>query len=108
MPDSYGHAKSFFISGLLDGQLNKQRNLFQFTNPSKSKPKVEDIVVMKGTVFNKYGHVAIISKISETTIEIIQQNPGMFSSSRETFQLSKTENGMWKLENGIISGWLRK
>lgn len=108
MPDSYGHAKSFFIKNLNDGKINKQRNLIQFTNPSLSKPKESDLIVMKGHIFNKYGHVAIISKVTNKTIEIIQQNSGAYSSSRETFSLNKTEDDKWKIENDRILGWLRK
>ncbi len=41
------------------------------------------------TLFNKFGHVAIVSKVSDNEIEVIQQNPGLFGSSREKFKLSK-------------------
>ena len=60
-----------------------------------------------GTASNKYGHVAIISKVSENKIEIIQQNPGAFTKSRKTISLDKT-NGAWKIKNKRILGWLRK
>lgn len=107
MPDSYGHAKDFFDSQLKDGKKNKQRNLIQFTNPSKSKPRVNDLVVYSATPLNKYGHVSIISNVLENEIEIIQQNPGPFSDSREKFGLVN-ENGTWRIENNQILGWLRK
>ncbi|HEY8366311.1 MAG TPA: CHAP domain-containing protein, partial [Bacteroidia bacterium] len=45
MPDSYGHAKDFFDPKVKDGELNKRRNLIQYTNSSKSKPKVGDLLV---------------------------------------------------------------
>jgi hypothetical protein len=60
MPNTFGHAKNFYQPGLKDGQRNTERNLLQFTNKSKSKPKVNDLVVMGGHTFNKYGHVAIV------------------------------------------------
>ena len=107
MPDSYGHAKDFFNSNLKDGEKNKQRNLNQFTNPSKSKPQINDLVVYSGTTMNKYGHVSIISNVTENEIEIIQQNPGPFGKSREKFDLTM-ENGKWKIKNDRILGWLRK
>ncbi|ARN76754.1 CHAP domain-containing protein [Nonlabens spongiae] len=107
MPDSYGHAKDFFNSNLKDGEKNKQRNLNQFTNPSKSKPQINDLVVYSGTTMNKYGHVSIISNVSENEIEIIQQNPGPFGKSREKFDLTM-ENGKWRIKNNRILGWLRK
>ncbi len=108
MPDSYGHAKSFYNASVLDGELNTKRDLIQYTNPSKAKPKKGSLIVMKGAIFNPYGHVAIISKVSPNKIEIIQQNAGPFSETRETFKLTKTPLGKWKIENNKILGWLHK
>jgi surface antigen len=107
MPDSYGHAKDFFDKALVDGQKSKKRDLTQYTNPSDTKPKVDDLLIFDGTTFNKYGHVAIVSKVTEKELEIIQQNPGPFSKTRETFQLEK-KHGKWKIKNKRILGWLRK
>lgn len=107
MPDSYGHAKDFFNKTLADGKYNKQRNLTQYTNPSQTKPKVDDLLIFDGTTFNKYGHVAIVSKVVDDEIEIIQQNPGPNGKSRVTFKL-KNKNGEWTIKNDRILGWLRK
>lgn len=107
MPDSYGHAKDFYVKGVADGKKVKSRNLFQYTNPSSSKPKVNDLLVYDGTTFNKYGHVAIVSKVSDKEIEIIQQNPGASGPSRETYKLTKMD-GKWNVEQGKVLGWLRK
>ncbi len=63
---------------------------------------------MNGNLFNRYGHVAIISKVTNNKVEIIQQNPGPFSPSREAFDLSRTKEGKWKIDNERILGWLRK
>ena len=106
MPDSYGHAKDFFNEVIPDGQLNKQRNLIQYRNGGVTQPFVDDLVVFAPTVFNSYGHVAIVSGVTENEIEIIQQNPGPFGKSREKFALVKTANG-WKIANERILGWLR-
>jgi len=107
MPNSYGHAKDFFDKTLKDGQKSKKRGLTQYTNPGKRKPKVNDLLIFGGTTFNKYGHVAIVSKVAENEIEIIQQNPGQYGKSRNTFQL-ENKDGKWKILNGRILGWLRK
>lgn len=107
MPDSYGNAKDFFDNTIADGQQNKRRNLTQYTNPSQSKPKVDDLLIFDGTTFNKYGHVAIASNVTENNIEIIQQNPGQFGKSRETYQL-ENKDGKWEIKNKRIIGWLRK
>lgn len=106
MPDSYGHAKDFFNEEIPDGQLNKQRNLIQYRNGGMSQPLVDDLVVFAPTVFNSYGHVAIVSGVTEDEVEIIQQNPGPFGKSREKFSLVKTANG-WKIANERLLGWLR-
>lgn len=107
MPDSYGHAKDFFDPSLQDGELNKRRDLLQFVNKSGSKPKAGDLLIFDGTISNSYGHVAIISKVSDEEIEIIQQNPGPFSSSRVNYDLDE-EDGKWEIENIRVLGWLRK
>lgn len=107
MPDAYGNAKDFFDSNLADSSLNSKRNLIQYRNPSKYKPQVEDLLIFSGNIFNSFGHVAIISKVSNTEIEIIQQNPGPYAKSRITIPLSNKSN-VWQLENKRILGWLRK
>ena len=107
MPDSYGHAKDFFDKTLIDGQKNKQRDLTQYTNPSQTKPNVDDLLIFDATISNKYGHVAIISKVTENEIEIIQQNPGPFTKSRVNIPLENI-NGKWNINNKRILGWLRK
>lgn len=107
MPDSYGNAKDFFDHKLADGAKNKKRDLLQFTNPSSSKPQIGDLLIYSETTFNKFGHVAIISEVKDDEIEIIQQNPGRFSPSREHFKL-KFNNNKWKIDHSRILGWLRK
>lgn len=107
MPDSYGHAKHFFNSALADGSLNEQRNLLQFTNSSQSKPKEEDLLVFGPSSLNRYGHVAIVSKVTATSAQIVQQNPGPFGSSRETILL-QSQDGRWRLMNDRVLGWLRQ
>jgi surface antigen len=108
MPESYGHAKSFFDASVFDGDKNTQRDLLQYTNPSLSKPRVGDLIVMDANIFNPYGHVAIISDVTENEIEIIQQNPGPFSPSREVLKMKLTKENKWKIEQSFVLGWLRK
>ncbi|WP_299766439.1 CHAP domain-containing protein [uncultured Dokdonia sp.] len=107
MPDSYGHAKDFFNHSIKDTGINKQRDLIQYTNPSVSKPKIKDLLIYSETLLNKYGHVSIIANVTKNEVEIIQQNPGPFGNSRETYQLKKI-NGKWSIDNDRILGWLRK
>src|SRR5262249_17389786 len=106
MPDSYGHAKDFFDQHLKDGQKNDKRGLIQFSNPSSSKPRPEDLIIFSGNLLNRFGHVAIIAKVTNQNIEIAQQNPGPFGDSRETITLELT-NGRWGIKNDRVLGWLR-
>lgn len=104
MPNSYGHAKDFYNSNVKDGKLNRDRGLLQYTNGSKTLPKVHDLIVFKGNMFNPYGHVAIVSKVTDSEIEIVQQNVG--KNSRETFDL-ELKNSLWQVDDSSVLGWLR-
>jgi hypothetical protein len=106
MPDSYGHAKDFFDEAVPDNVLNKKRNLLQFRNAGKSKPKVGDLMIFDGHAGNPYGHVAIVSQVWEKELEIIQQNPGPFASSRTRYGISIVNNGYF-VEHENTLGWLR-
>ena len=106
MPDTFGHAKSFFNPAINDGELNTARGLIQFHNGSQQAPQPEDIIVFAPWAFNPYGHVAIISKVDAGQIEIIQQNPGPFGHSRETLALENKE-GHWVIQHSRALGWLR-
>ncbi len=106
MPDSYGNAKDFFDASIKDGALNPKRNLIQYSNPSKQKPQIGDLIIFDGHVGNRFGHVAIISQVSKNGIEIIQQNPGPFAPSRVTFGLDSSKNS-FKISSDRLLGWLR-
>ena len=107
MPDSYGNAKDFFNKSLTDSSFNDKRGLMQFTNGSKTKPTVGDLIIFDGTTFNKYGHIAIIVVANTDSIIIIQQNPGPFGKSRVSIPLSHHDN-LWYVEKESSLGWLRK
>ncbi|MCO6507120.1 MAG: CHAP domain-containing protein, partial [Snodgrassella sp.] len=81
-----------------------KRNLLQFHNGSPTRPKVDDIIVFS---WSQYGHVAIIRKVSNNEIEIVQQNPGPYASSRATYPLIY-KDGLWKIDNFRVLGYLRK
>ena len=106
MPNSYGNAIDFFDKRLIDGQNNNEIGLTQYKNPSNKKPEINDILIYIGNLFNRYGHIAIISDVKENEIEIIQQNPGPFTRSRENI-LIEYKNGLWNIKKLRIIGWLR-
>jgi surface antigen len=102
MPNMWGHAVNFFNKNLKDGARNADRGLIQYSNPSMQKPKPDDLIVYD--LGDAYGHVSIVSEVNGNMIEIVQQNWG--STSRNTFQLTQAD-GMWRIENQQILGWLR-
>lgn len=108
MPDTYGHAKDFYDATVKNGHLNPRRNLIQFSNGLGEKPKKGDLLVYQPSLWNPYGHVAIVAEVQKnaTQLEIIQQNAGPFASSRAIYPLSKHEQG-WHIQNDAIVGWLR-
>ncbi|MDX5320864.1 MAG: CHAP domain-containing protein [Bacteroidota bacterium] len=107
MPDSYGHALSFFKPELGDGAQNPDRGLLQFKNGGSTMPVVGDLIVFDGNLFNEFGHVAIISRVDSSSIEIIQQNPGPSADSRAEIPLVFV-NQKWKVKRSDCLGWLRK
>ena len=106
MPDTWGHAKSFYDPAIPHGQINPRRNLRQYQNGGSERPKVDDLLVFGPTQWNRYGHVAIVSRVTDHGVEIVQQNPGPHGASRISLALVDTE-GNWKLGSDRILGWLR-
>ena len=106
MPEARGNAKDFFDANTPDGAVNTERNLRQFRDGSSTPPRPEDILVLGPGVFNSYGHVAIVSQVTDRYIEIVQQNPGPFATSRENIPLRHTDN-RWIVDNHRVLGWLR-
>lgn len=107
MPDSYGHAKDFFDARLQNGAWNSKRALLQFSNGVLPKPQVNDLLVFDGNVFNRYGHVAIVSAVSASSLELIQQNSGPFGNSRETLKLIEVAPNNWRIDHFGLLGFLR-
>jgi hypothetical protein len=106
MPNPFGDARHFYNKSLGDHQWNRDRNLMQYSNPSKYCPKVGDLVVLDSIKGNPFGHVAIISKVSDKQIEVIQQNLGP-KNTRGYFLLTHTKS-KYRIENKRVLGWLRK
>ena len=102
MPNSYGNAVDFFNSTLKDGEMNADRALVQYTNPSAKKPKVGDLFVYSGSL----GHVAIVSEVRDDEVQIIQQNGGIGAPTRVWYDLNQ-DQGAYFVENDRILGWLR-
>ena len=96
-----------FDKKLSSGSLNTARALFQYTNGDHVKPQKGDLLVFDSYILNPYGHVAIVSRVTDSNIEIIQQNPGPWGKSRACIELQRNGKS-WQIKNNRILGWLRK
>ena len=103
MPDGMGHAKSFVEAGLPDGALNLRRGLWQYPNGSTNPPQPDDLLVFTDT---RYGHVGIVTRVDEHSLEIIQQN--ILSGSRQKFTMTVTNGHYFVTTPRPPAGWLRK
>lgn len=105
MPDSYGNAIDFFDKKLKDGAYNKKRDLYQYRNPSTTKPQINDIIIFNKHLFNAFGHIAIISKVTKNQIVWVQQNVGL--QVKDSCKISRVKNN-WLIEHSRVLGILRK
>lgn len=105
MSDSSGKAKDFYDSSLKDGERNLKRDLVQYSNPSSYPIKEGDIIIFKPTFYNPFGHVAIISKVKDNSIEIIQQN--CWKTTRKNIEIENREN-LWYIKDERVLGRLQK
>jgi CHAP domain len=83
-----------------------QRGLKAYANNGSTSPQVGDILCLSG---NTYGHVAIITAVTSTYIEVAQQNVGKLSHLN--FRFAKSGNNILASALGSgysIQGWLRK
>ena len=106
MPNSYGHAKEFFNENYTDGSLNTERGMYQYSNPSIYPIKKDALLVYGPTPYNSFGHVAIVTETNGQMMECISQNLGEGNGTRRTYQINKTDRGMYSIEDPYIIGWL--
>lgn len=102
MPNLYGHAIHYFAPNVPHGQINPDRDLKQYQNGGDEPPQINDLIVFDWTEF---GHVAIISQVKATEIEIAQQNTG--GETRKTLPMKK-KAGKYFVGDDSTLGWLRK
>jgi surface antigen len=103
MPDIYGNAKDFYDENVEHGKLNEKRGLVQYKNGEGEKPKTGDLIVFTDTT---YGHVVIVTEVTDKYIEVIQQNMG--KSSRDRFDLNYKYGKYHVGGKRVPAGWLRK
>lgn len=102
MPNVFGNAKDFFDPSVPQGGLNKQRGLIQYMNGGNVKPEPDDILVF---TYAPYGHVAIVTKVTTNSIEVIQQNE---KCARQVFALTANHHHFFVGTSLKPVGWLRE
>ena len=102
MPDVMGHAKSFFDEQIPDGALNPRRGLVQYRNGSTTPPRPDDLMVFTDT---KFGHVAIVTSVTDNSLEVIQQN--ILRGSRQRFSVVVSNGQYFVTQPRPPAGWLR-
>ena len=98
-----GHAKSFFDGQIPDGALNLSRGLVQYRNGSTTPPRPDDLLVFTDT---KLGHVAIVTSVTDNSLEVIQQN--ILRGSRQRFSLVASNGQFFVTQPRLLAAWLRK
>lgn len=104
MPNSYGHAKSFFNKDLGDVAYNSDRAMMQYKNVRYDRPQVNDILVYDSYKNNPFGHIGIVAEVGSDYIYIIQQNVG--KKTRQKLKLVEY-NGIHTVADFDVLGWLR-
>ncbi len=104
MPEVMGHATDFFDPNIPSGEINVARGLRQFRNGGLIPPQPDDIIVFGE--LTHYGHIAIVTNVTPTSVEMIQQN---FSTGpRSSLPLNRNEGAYWVgNEQLLATGWLR-
>ncbi len=82
IPDTYGHARSFFDPSVAHGQWNSRRGLYQYRNQGTEKPRKGDLLVWCASVSNLYRHVAIAASVGENSVEVVQHRIRVLSVNR--------------------------
>ena len=102
MPSVWGHARDFFDPAVGHGQMNAQRGLVQFENGGAEAPRVDDLIVFRN---GSLGHVAIISKVTDDSIEVVQQN--ILGYPRARHALEERDGRYTVGTSNKPAGWLR-
>ncbi len=102
MPSVWGHAKGYYDPSVIHGKLNNDRGMYQFKNGGATSPQPDDLLVFD---LDPFGHVAVISKVLENEIEVVQQN--IAGKPRQTFLLEKKDGLFNIVAKNKPLGWLR-
>ncbi len=102
MPDTLGNARDFWDNRVPSGKLNHRRDLLQYKNGGTDKPQVDDLLVF---TYGQYGHVAVISKVGEDYIEVVQQN--VEGHTRQVWPLFNNSGRYYIGDGQQPAGWLR-
>jgi len=105
MPNSYGHAREFYDLRIQGEGFNKARGLMQYSNGGRVRPRKGDIIVFGPYPDNQFGHIGIISSVTEKSVEIIQQN--VDRHTRANYRTVSSGSNFY-IQDIQVLGWLRK
>ncbi|WP_291255866.1 CHAP domain-containing protein [Fusobacterium sp.] len=97
--------KDFYDFNIKDGEINGGLELIQYSNPSVYSVKEGDILVFKPSLLKPNGGVAIVSKVGNNELELVQQN--CWKKSRDIISLENREN-KWYITDESVIGRLSK
>lgn len=102
MPSVWGHARDFFDPGTGHGGINPLRGLVQYRNGGDMAPEPDDLLVFRT---GNLGHVAIVTKVTRNSVEVVQQN--IHGSPTSVHPLTRRD-GRWTVgKDDRPAGWLR-
>jgi hypothetical protein len=102
MPNVWGHAQDFFDPEVGHGDLNVKRGLVQYENGGTEPPRADDLLVFR---IGSLGHVAIISRVGDNEVEVVQQNIRGFPRARHELLV---RDGRFTIGTAKQpAGWLR-
>lgn len=102
MPSVWGHARDFFDPAVAHGEVNPARGMRQYQNGGDTAPKADDLLVFRG---GSLGHVAIVTKVTADSVEVIQQN--IYGVATDSHPLVKSGGRFTVGAGKQPAGWLR-
>ncbi|MCB9283169.1 MAG: CHAP domain-containing protein [Lewinellaceae bacterium] len=107
LPDSLRSGADFFDPSIPDGAINPKTGLVQYTQPSRTPPRENDILVFSEARYNPGGHVGIIGEVGSLELVVYQQNAGPLTKPREPLRYY-IRRKKWYVQHPHAIAWLHK
>ena len=107
LPDSLHSGADFFDPTIPDGEINLKTGLVQYTKPSKTPPRENDILIFSEAAYNPGGHVGIVGEVGSLELVVYQQNAGPLTKPREPLRYYLRRK-KWYVQHPHAIAWLHK